>query len=145
MILVLDSGNSRMKWGLWGPRGWLAQGVVPNQELAKLAVRDWQNLQRPSRVVGVNVAGEAARVRVEGQIARWRIPVEWLSATRRGAGVINSYADRRSSAPIAGPRWSPRGGARWKAMRSAALVGRSASARRSPWMPSMPTACSMEG
>ena len=92
MILVLDSGNSRLKWGLFGPRGWVAHGVVPNPELATLAVRDWQSLQRPSRVVGVNVAGEPARVRVEGQLARWRLPVEWLSATAAAAGVINHYA-----------------------------------------------------
>ena len=42
MILVIDSGNSRMKWGLHGPRGWLGQGVVSNAELATLALRDWQ-------------------------------------------------------------------------------------------------------
>ena len=89
MILVIDSGNSRMKWGLYGPRGWLGQGVVSNAELATLALRDWQNLPRPSRAVGVNVAGEAARVRVEGQLARWRLPIEWLTATAEAAGVIN--------------------------------------------------------
>ena len=32
MILVIDVGNSRMKWGLHGPRGWVAQGVVANAE-----------------------------------------------------------------------------------------------------------------
>ena len=63
--LVIDVGNSRMKWGLFGPRGWLAFGVVPNAEIGTLALRDWQNLPRPVRAVGVNVAGEAARVRVE--------------------------------------------------------------------------------
>jgi type III pantothenate kinase len=103
MILVLDSGNSRLKWGLHGPRGWIIQGVVPNQELAKLALRDWQNLQRPARVVGVNVAGEAARVRVEGQIARWRIPVEWLTPGREAAGVVNGYVN---PAQLGADRWA---------------------------------------
>jgi type III pantothenate kinase len=103
MILVLDSGNSRLKWGLHGSRAWIAQGIVPNQELAKLAVRDWQNLQRPARVVGVNVAGEAARVRVEGQIARWRIPVEWLCASREAAGVVNGYA---KPSQLGADRWA---------------------------------------
>jgi type III pantothenate kinase len=117
MILVLDSGNSRMKWGLYGPHGWVAQGVVPNQELAKLAVRDWQNLQRPSRVVGVNVAGEAARVRVEGQIARWRIPVEWLTASAEAAGVVNSYA---KPAQLGADRWASLVAARKRALESEA-------------------------
>ena len=64
-ILVIDIGNSRMKWGLTGPHGWSALGVTPNSDIGTLALRDWHNLARPFRVVGVNVAGEAARVRVE--------------------------------------------------------------------------------
>ena len=37
MVLVVDVGNSRMKWALYDPRGWLAQGVVPNAEIL-----DWR-------------------------------------------------------------------------------------------------------
>ena len=90
-ILVIDVGNSRMKWALRGPQGWTAKGAVANQDIGTLAVRDWQNLDRPARAVGVNVAGEAARVRVEGQLARWRLPVEWLTATGQAGGVTNGY------------------------------------------------------
>ena len=53
-----------------GSDGHLVNGVLPNQDIGTLALRDWQNLPRPVRAVGVNVAGEAARVRVEGQLAR---------------------------------------------------------------------------
>ena len=74
MVLVIDVGNSRMKWALHDPRGWLVNGVLPNQDIGTLALRDWQNLPRPVRAVGVNVAGEAARVRVEGQLARFKQP-----------------------------------------------------------------------
>ena len=82
-ILVIDVGNSRMKWGLRSVRGWLAQGVTPNGEIGALSVRDWHSLPRPARVFGVNVAGEAARVRVEAQLARWRLSPEWLVAPAR--------------------------------------------------------------
>jgi pantothenate kinase type III len=78
--LILHVGNSRMKWGLYGPRGWLAQGVIPNSEIGTLALRDWQNLARPARAIGVNASGEAARVRVESQLARWRVAIHWLVA-----------------------------------------------------------------
>lgn len=91
-ILVIDVGNSRMKWAMRGPSGWTAKGAVANHDIGTLAVRDWQNLERPARAVGVNVAGEAARVRVEGQLARWRLAVEWLSATAEAGGVVNGYA-----------------------------------------------------
>jgi len=77
-ILVVDVGNSRMKWGLARQHTWISQGVVPNTEIGTLALRNWQNLPRPARAVGVNVAGEAARVRVEGQLARWRVTMEWI-------------------------------------------------------------------
>lgn len=92
MILVLDCGNSRLKWALAGPHGWVTQGNIPNQEIGTLALRDWQNLPRPTRVVGVNVAGEATRVRVEAQLVRWRVVPEWLIATEEAGGVYNRYA-----------------------------------------------------
>jgi len=89
-ILVIDVGNSRMKWAMRGPAGWSARGAVANQDIGTLAVRDWQNLERPACAVGVNVAGEAARVRVEGQFARWRLMVEWLRVA--GEGVKGTVA-----------------------------------------------------
>ena len=103
MILVLDCGNSRLKWGLAGPHGWVSQGNIPNQEIGTLALRDWQNLPRPSRVVGVNVAGEATRVRVEAQLVRWRTAPEWLIAREQAGGVYNRYARPSQLGP---DRWA---------------------------------------
>jgi type III pantothenate kinase len=102
-VLVIDVGNSRMKWGLHGPRGWHALGVTPNADMGALSVRDWHNLPRPARVVGVNVAGEAARVRVEAQLARWRLTPEWLVATEAARGVTNRYA---RPAQLGADRWA---------------------------------------
>jgi type III pantothenate kinase len=116
--LVIDAGNSRMKWGLAGARGWEALGVVANNEIGTLALRDWQNLPRPSRAVGVNVAGEATRVRVEAQVARFRLGTEWLYATPFAGGVVNRYerpeqlgADRWASLVAARHRILARGAA----------------------------------
>jgi type III pantothenate kinase len=92
VILVLDCGHSRVAWALAGTHGWIARGAVPNQEIGTLALRSWQNLPRPARVVGVNVAGEATRVRVEAQLTRWRIMPRWLVATEEACGVRNSYS-----------------------------------------------------
>ena len=91
-ILVIDVGNSRMKWGLNGPHGWIALGVTPNSDIGTLALRDWHNLSRPLRAAGVNVAGEAARVRVEAQLTRWRLVPEWLTSCASACGVTNRYA-----------------------------------------------------
>jgi len=112
-ILVIDVGNSRLKWALRGPRGWTARGAVANQDIGSLAVRDWQNLERPLRAVGVNVAGEAARVRVEGQLARWRLPIEWLTATASAGGVTNRY---ETPSQLGADRWASLVAARRRAV-----------------------------
>jgi len=91
MLLVLDAGNSRLKWGMWGTYGWVSLGATPNHEIGSLASRDWAGLPRPMRAVGVNVAGEATRVRIEAQMTRWRLQPEWQHATDGACGVRNSY------------------------------------------------------
>jgi type III pantothenate kinase len=103
MILILDCGYSRLAWGLAGEHGWVAQGNLPNQEIGTLALRDWQNLPRPMRVVGVNVAGEATRVRVEAQLVRWRTMPDWLIAAEEAGGVVNRYARPSQLGP---DRWA---------------------------------------
>jgi type III pantothenate kinase len=103
LILVLDCGHSRLAWGLAAERGWLARGAVPNQEIGTLALRSWQNMPRPMSAVGVNVAGEATRVRVEAQLTRWRTMPIWLTASEEACGVRNGYAHPSQSAA---DRWA---------------------------------------
>lgn len=113
MILVVHIGGSRMKWGLHGPRGWVAQGVVPNNEIGTLVLREWQNLARPRRALGVNAAGEAQRVRVEAQIARWRVPMKWIVPVPQAAGVVNRYDEPATLSPA---RWASLVAARQRAL-----------------------------
>ncbi len=110
--LVLDLGNSRLKWGLHGNRGWMGFGATPNSEIGTLALRDWQNLPRPMRVIGVNVAGEAPRVRLEAQIARWRLVPQWITAAAEGAGVVNGY---KVPSQLGADRWASLVAARQRA------------------------------
>jgi len=113
MILVLDCGHSRLAWGFAGPYGWSAQGNIANQDIGTLALRNWQNLQRPMRVVGVNVAGEAMRVRVEAQLTRWRTMPQWLIATEQECGVSNRYA---LPSQLGADRWAALVAARTRAL-----------------------------
>jgi type III pantothenate kinase len=101
--LILQVGSSRMKWGLIGPRGWYAQGTLPNADIGTLALRDWQNLPRPANAIGVNAGGEAVRVRVEAQLSRWRVPMLWLTAQERAAGIVNRY---RPAEHLGADRWA---------------------------------------
>jgi len=101
--LILHVGNSRMKWGLYGLRGWHAQGVIFNTDIGTLALRDWQNLPRPALAIGVNAGGEAVRVRVESQLSRWRLPMQWLAAQERGGGVVNRH---QPASQLGADRWA---------------------------------------
>jgi len=112
-ILAIDIGNSRMKWALVGPRGWRHQGVLANADIGSLALRDWHGLPAPLRVVGVNVAGEAARVRLEAQLGRWRVMPEWLTASAAACGVQNRYA---RPSQLGADRWASLCAARRRAL-----------------------------
>jgi type III pantothenate kinase len=115
MILVVHIGSSRMKWGLRSPRGWIAHGVTPNAEIGTLALREWQNVPRPVRALGINASGEAARVRTEAQLTRWRVPIEWIVPVREAAGVVNRYDEPSQLCPA---RWSSMIAARKRALAS---------------------------
>src|SRR4051794_4010477 len=115
--LVIDAGNSRVKWGLHGPQGWIAFGATANSDVGTLSLRHWQNLPRPSRVIGVNVAGEAMRMRIEPQLARWRVTPQWLAATPAAGGVTNSYA---SPGQLGADRWAALVAARQRVLAAAA-------------------------
>jgi type III pantothenate kinase len=86
---------------------------VANQDIGTLALRNWQNLERPMRVVGVNVAGEATRVRVEAQLTRWRMMPQWLIAKEAACGVSNRYA---LPSQLGADRWAALVAARMRAL-----------------------------
>ena len=121
LVLAIDIGNSRMKWGIHGQHGWRVQGVIPNAEIGTLALRDWHNLPRPWRVVGVNVAGEAARVRLEAQLARWRLVPEWLGSTEAACGVTRTLGSENSEL-AAGSQWARLAGSSSGSSRPAAAT-----------------------
>jgi type III pantothenate kinase len=119
-VLVLDAGNSRLKWGLYAAPRWHSFGATPNGEIGALALRDWQNLPRPARVVGVNVAGEAVRLRIEALLTRWRVLPEWLAASAAACGVVNGYAVPEQ---LGADRWASLVAARRRVTAAGAAAG----------------------
>ena len=116
MILAVDSGNSRLKWGLhpgWGAgRGaeasWHSQGSLPAAELARLE-GEWSSLPQPRAIVVSNVAGAPAREAIEKALRRFEAAPDWVVARASQCGVTSAYALPQQ---LGSDRWAALIGAR---------------------------------
>ena len=100
MMLLIDSGNSRIKWRLVGENV-LSSGACTHDAPDNLAVC----LETPgiSRVLGCNVAGPAKGEALAILIARRGLTLEWISSGVQRCGVHNMYAH---PARLGADRWA---------------------------------------
>jgi type III pantothenate kinase len=116
MILAVDCGNSRLKWGLHDQGGWIKTGSVPLSGLAKLK-GTWKKIS-PVDIVVANVAGQSTRRRLENVLSRHAVAPIWVAARRRQCGVTNGYG---KPAQLGADRWAALIGA-WSMLRGPCLV-----------------------
>jgi type III pantothenate kinase len=88
MILCLDAGNSRLKYGLFDGSGWRMQGALNHAAFDKLVA---ELPAKPTRIVACNVAGDAIRLRIEALASRLGLPLAWLTGSAAACGVSNGY------------------------------------------------------
>jgi type III pantothenate kinase len=106
MILCLDAGNSRLKYGLFDDGTWRVQGALDYPAFDGLAAG---LPATPTRIVACNVAGEAVRQRIEALAAGLRLPLDWLCSSAAACGVNNAYDEPRQ---LGADRWAALIGAR---------------------------------
>ena len=101
-VLLVDIGNSRIKWALNQDGKFIAQGahLLLDAENFGAALR---NLARPERVFACNVAGVAGADALAAAIGAWNVAPQWATATRHGYGVSNCYASAEKLGP---DRWA---------------------------------------
>jgi type III pantothenate kinase len=97
VILAIDCGNTRIKWGLYagvpGRSGaWRSQGSVPLGDFARLDA-DWSALPEPQSIVISNVAGSAVGDEVGRRLQRFSATPIRARARGTQCGVTNTYAD----------------------------------------------------
>lgn len=95
MILTIDAGNTRTKWGVFDETGELvALGALNNGQIERLALEDaaWEGCHR---AVVSNVAGEALGQQLRSQFAAQQLPALWAKAEAETCGVTNGYAHPR--------------------------------------------------
>ena len=88
MILCLDAGNSRLKYGLVDGGGWRKQGALDYQAFGDLVA---ELPERPTRIVACNVAGEAVGLRIKALANSLDAPLDWLTSSAAACGVTSVY------------------------------------------------------
>ena len=119
MIFCIDSGNTRLKWGLHDGSGWLELGALPQAEVAQLA-EVVKRLPRPQQVMVANVAGEAVAKAIAAALAGWSVSPCFVRSEEKRAGVTNGYAN---PAQLGVDRWCALIGARRQTTAPVVVVG----------------------
>ena len=108
MILCIDSGNSRIKWGLHADGVWRENGAIDHADVAQLAALP-QRLPMPARAMLSNVAGEDAGKAIRQALAPWLAVLQEVESTADAGGVTNLY---ENPARLGVDRWCALIGAR---------------------------------
>jgi len=116
-MLLIDAGNSRIKWALARDSVWLQQGALELTDAALLA-RQFAALPVPARILVSNVAGDDVAQQIHAACAAWQRPVEFVAAQAEQCGVRNCY---EQPAQLGSDRWAALIAA-WHHVHAACLV-----------------------
>lgn len=116
-ILAIDSGNTRIKWGLREGDAWVRVGVLTHDEIDALEPA-LAALSRPDRVAVANVAGAGVEQRISRACAGLSAPMLWAQGRPQQCGVVNQY---EQPAQLGVDRWAALIGA-WRRLGRACLV-----------------------
>lgn len=121
MRLLIDLGNTRLKWARSGAGEWrVGAAAYGEHDLNVLLDEVWSQFTAPTAVVMVSVGAQDARRVIEQWIqSRWDVRVRHVVAQPQQLGVINRYRD---PAALGADRWVALIGARGALPASAACV-----------------------
>ena len=96
MKLLLDLGNTRLKWAWQTPSGeWLAAAAVGwREDVGRVLEAAWEGMPVPSQVIGASVVDTAREEQIAAFATRlWRQSTYWLRTPAQACGVRNAYAE----------------------------------------------------
>jgi type III pantothenate kinase len=95
VLLVLDIGNTRLKWAEFHNGQIGACGAIFLAEVEHFRRACGFRARVPERVVGSHVANLVSKERVERQFAALGRTVQWVASSASACGVRNGYDDPR--------------------------------------------------
>lgn len=108
MILAIDAGNSRVKWGCYDNGAWSALNAVAHDQIDAMAVA-LRGITEPRKIVISNVAGPHTQQKISTALKHFDAPPHWLTSTKTCCGLTNGYAD---PSQLGSDRWAALIGAR---------------------------------
>lgn len=119
MILCIDSGNTRLKWGLYAEERWVEQGVLLQAEVARLHELVERH-RSPLRIMVANVAGPLIAEAIDVALRGWQTAPEFVCSKAVAGGVCNSYDN---PAQLGVDRWCALIGARSLTQATTVVIG----------------------
>lgn len=116
-VLLLDIGNSRVKWAFASPTEWFADGAAGNDEIKNL-LSEWDRFPPPASVMASNVAGPELAKYFSEYWQQRNVTLHWIRSSQSAGGVSNLY-DRPQQ--LGSDRWAALIGA-WSRLHRACLV-----------------------
>jgi type III pantothenate kinase len=96
MILLLDAGNSRLKWAILRNGHFESGGVLDlaGGAIKELASAAWAELDTPESVLVANVNGEPFRRALNSWVKRhWKLTPDYVVAEAELFGIRNAYPE----------------------------------------------------
>lgn len=117
MMVVIDAGNTRVKWGVWAGMDWQVRGALGHDALDQLPAiaAGWG---RAPHVVACSVAGDAVEASINAAVSAAAGRLDWFRSQPACAGLHNGYA---RPAQLGADRWAALVGA-WALVGSDCLV-----------------------
>lgn len=108
MLIAIDAGNTRIKWGIHDETAWIAQGAFPTSEAATLndIAATWP---ADAAVIASNVAGQAVEQAITAALSKRFAAPRWLRSSAEACGVRNGY---EQPTRLGADRWAALIGAR---------------------------------
>lgn len=102
MILAIDAGNTRIKWGVHDGNAWLAAGAVATREAGGLG-QSWALAPPAGQAIASNVAGDEVRAALEAACRSRGLVLRTIASQASQLGVVNGY---REPGQLGADRWA---------------------------------------